>query len=252
MRTELIDLLTEMSSLEPDQYKSRAYKNATDSLRKLSDSEFSSRTSFLDLSGIGNSINSIILAYKDTGKIQRLENLRFIQKDFLTSDYKVRKTYVSKRISYERAYDLFSEILNLTGSEGFHAVAGSVRRHKAKVADIDILVWADHYDRFIEILSRNYSMLTSGEEKSSFCMNNQDLTQIDVVKVTPRTAAYQLLYLTGSKEFNIRMRGIAKSKGYVLNQHGLYKNGKRFEIAAQDESDIFGFLGMDYVKPEFR
>ena len=61
------------------------------------------------------------------------------------------------------------------------------------------------------------------------------------------------LYSTGSKEFNIRMRRLAKSKGYLLNQKGLYKSGKRLNSSKfKSEKSIFDFLNMKYVSPKSR
>ena len=59
-----------------------------------------------------------------------------------------------------------------------------------------------------------------------------------------------LLYATGSKQFNKNMRGIAKSKGFKLNQHGLYKGSKK--IICKTEEDIFEHLGMQYLEPHQR
>ena len=58
-------------------------------------------------------------------------------------------------------------------------------------------------------------------------------------------AAY-LLYATGSKQFNKQMRGIAKNKGYKLNQHGIYKDKL---IETNTEADIFEILNMPFIEP---
>jgi DNA polymerase/3'-5' exonuclease PolX len=67
-----------------------------------------------------------------------------------------------------------------------------------------------------------------------------------------------LLYFTGSKNFNTEMRGYCLTKGYTLNEHGLYKmvnnikGDKVDNIVFREEKDIFDFLKYEYKKPEYR
>jgi DNA polymerase/3'-5' exonuclease PolX len=64
-----------------------------------------------------------------------------------------------------------------------------------------------------------------------------------------------LLYATGSKQFNIRMRGIAKRMGYVLNQYGLYKlpiNPNSTPLPVNSEKDFFKILEIPYIPPPNR
>jgi DNA polymerase/3'-5' exonuclease PolX len=81
--------------------------------------------------------------------------------------------------------------------------------------------------------------------------------KVDVFRSSPKTQYSMLLYSTGSKQFNIRMRGVARKKGYLLNQNGLFKldkNGKsnKTPIPVKSEKDFFRILGMKYVLPENR
>jgi DNA polymerase/3'-5' exonuclease PolX len=62
---------------------------------------------------------------------------------------------------------------------------------------------------------------------------------------------YALLFYTGSKKFNIIMRGIAKKKGYLLNEHSLYDINMK-PYSAKSEKDIFDKLGMNYHEPSER
>ena len=61
---------------------------------------------------------------------------------------------------------------------------------------------------------------------------------------------YALLYFTGSKEHNVRLRGIAKKKGWKLNEYGLFEGEKL--IPCRDEAEIFRALGLSYIPPELR
>lgn len=257
---ELIKQLNELSQLEPDQFKARSYRRAAISLSSLSEAQFKDRTSFLDLPGIGKSINSKIAEYKEKGVITKLLSLRNEQVNYLSSDeYKVRKTYVSKKITLQEARGLFADIDTYISQQIFggkyvnwlYTYAGSLRRNKPVIGDIDILVNQHAYNDVVNGLKSRYELLVSGDEKTSFKLNNADATQLDIVKVNEVDAPFKLLYLTGSKEFNIMQRGIAKKKGLVLNQLGLFYGKKRIE-GLKTEQDIFEYLGMKYVEPENR
>ena len=74
--------------------------------------------------------------------------------------------------------------------------------------------------------------------------------KVDIFRTEKKYKNAMLLYATGSKVFNIKMRTIAKKKGYTLNQKGLYKNGKLIPI--KSEKGFFKKLDMDYLEPEER
>ena len=72
----------------------------------------------------------------------------------------------------------------------------------------------------------------------------------DVFRCQSSEEASMLLYSTGSKSFNIKMRANAKRQGYLLNQHGLFKNGKM--VPTHFEADFFNILGMQWLEPKDR
>ena len=165
------------------------------------------------------------------------------------NEYKVRKGYVSKRLPYNRITKILNE-LNIVDSDDL-MVVGSYRRQSDSIADIDLLAFTDqaYWDevgRLSEI--PGCVLLVSGSEKTSFRYNNPENTQIDVNNGSHGNKWTQLLHHTGSKDSNIRLRGIAKKLGYTLNQYGL--NGYNGEI--NSEVDIFNALGVPYVDPKFR
>ena len=74
---------------------------------------------------------------------------------------------------------------------------------------------------------------------------------VDIRIVDEESWFPSLIYFTGSKNFNLRMRAKAKYMGFKLNEYGLFdKSGKRMKI--RDEKDIFDILGMKYLEPEDR
>ena len=78
--------------------------------------------------------------------------------------------------------------------------------------------------------------------------------RIDIRYVSYKSYYPALLYFTGSGEYNKKMRGVAESLGYLLNEYGLYKldGNKKKLINVKSEKDIFDKLGMEYLEPEKR
>lgn len=259
-RLLLVDFLREISTLEPDHFKSRAYGNASYVLsEKLSDKEFDERTSFLDLECIGQSINSKILEFKKTESIvPRLVKLREEQSSFLDPKYyKVRKNLITKKIKYQEAHNLTAYILSNLSSDTSVQFLGSYRRKSEYVADIDIIVLKKDYKETLDSLVRMFDgikVTVSGETKTSFIINNNNNTVIDVVVVPEVSIPFSVLHFTGSASHNIKLRNIAKNKGWLLNQYGIYNSttNERLFLDIISEEDIFTKLGVPYVSPEKR
>ena len=129
--------------------------------------------------------------------------------------------------------------------------AGSLRRKKETVRDIDILVISDKPKTIMESFTNLPEVglvLAKGETKSS--VRTKDDVQVDCRVVEKKSFGAALLYFTGSKNFNIKLRQIAIKKGLKINEYGVFKKN-RF-VAGQSEEEIFKTLGMSYVEPELR
>jgi DNA polymerase/3'-5' exonuclease PolX len=144
---------------------------------------------------------------------------------------------------------------------------GSYRRKKSFSSDIDILILSNKdnglilfYDKLKKIFEDNIHIYAKGMEKMSFILNfkkvlnteSNILYKVDVFKANSSTYIPTLLYSTGSKEFNIKMRALAKSKGYLLNQKGIFKNNILVNKTFKNEKDYFDFLNIEYLNPEDR
>jgi len=132
-----------------------------------------------------------------------------------------------------------------------HMVAGSLRRRKETIGDIDILVTADNSDRIMETfitLPRVRSVIAKGPTKSSVVYGPGINVDLRVVKDAEFPFASH--YFTGSKEHNTEVRGRAKKLGYRLNEYGLFKGGK--PAKCRDEAALFAKLGLEYIPPEMR
>lgn len=256
-KNKLVESLYEMSTLSPDQFKSRAYNNAARTISAMQESEYNERKTFLDIKGIGQSINSKILEFRQTEQMPSVDKLREEQKNFLDNfQYKIRKSFITKRIPLDMANEIVEQ-LSVDVNYWYFAVVGSMRRKKALIADVDIMCTPQAYPIICDYLSENphYKMLVSGDKKTSFLLDNAEKTEIDVNLVYEKSWAFGMLHHTGSKEFNVRCRQIAKEKGLTLNQYGLFdKSGNSVFEEPQNvsEKDILKYLGIEYVSPENR
>jgi DNA polymerase (family 10) len=136
------------------------------------------------------------------------------------------------------------------------AIAGSSRRYRETIGDIDLLVPAADAAPVMKAFTTAPEVervLASGDTKSSVIVARG--LQIDLRVVPPDSIGAALLYFTGSKEHNVRLRGHALKKKLLLNEYGLYRVGAEArgqEIASKTEQDIYAALAMDYIAPELR
>jgi DNA polymerase (family 10) len=136
------------------------------------------------------------------------------------------------------------------------SIAGSLRRHRETIGDVDLLVASTESAPIMDAFARSPSVervLAKGETKSSVVVARG--LQIDLRVVPPDSWGAALLYFTGSKEHNVRLRGHALKKKLLLNEYGLYRVGAEArgqEIASRTEEEIYAALGMDWMPPELR
>jgi DNA polymerase (family 10) len=127
-------------------------------------------------------------------------------------------------------------------------ICGSIRRKHQIVGDIDIVVnrQIDYVVAALDGLEP--VIIAQGDSKAEVIING---VYVDLVRSTLDEWGAAVCYLTGGKVFNIRLRGLAKKKGYKLNQHGLFnKSGNK--VASMVEEDIFEALHEPYVTPDQR
>jgi len=139
-------------------------------------------------------------------------------------------------------------------------VAGSIRRWKETVGDVDILAVSRKPKAVMEYfvgMKDVANVYAHGETKSAVKMNNG----LDVdIRVVPRESfGAALNYFTGSKDHNVALREIAIKKGWKLNEYGLYKSqkskaeGQKWKmIAGRTEDELYEKLGIAYIEPEMR
>jgi len=145
-------------------------------------------------------------------------------------------------------------------------LVGSFRRQKSFSRDIDVLVMSadkDALKQYAEHLAKYFETTTYavGDDKMSVIIEVGPATKdrgisrvfkLDAFRCTPDEYWTHLLYSTGSKEFNVRMRARAKRMGLLLNQRGLFRDGQKINSPDDDERALFAMVDMEYVEPWYR
>lgn len=131
------------------------------------------------------------------------------------------------------------------------SLAGSLRRMKETIADVDILVSSTKpkviSDAFVK-LPEVQNVLSKGATKSSIV--TKDGIQMDLRVVKPESYGSAQHYFTGSKAHNIRIRSLGVDRGLKVNEYGVFKGKK--SIAGKTEEEVFKSVGLPYIPPEMR
>jgi DNA polymerase (family X) len=149
------------------------------------------------------------------------------------------------------AAESFIDVLKGLPEVALLSVGGSLRRRKETVRDIDILMVSEKAAKVMDVfvsLPQVKEVLAHGKTKSS--IRTSDDIQVDCRVVDAKSYGAALLYFTGSKNFNIKIRQLAIKKGLKINEYGVFK-GERF-ICGGSEREIFSLLGLAYIEPELR
>ncbi|MFH1100451.1 MAG: DNA polymerase/3'-5' exonuclease PolX [Methanobacteriota archaeon] len=132
-------------------------------------------------------------------------------------------------------------------------VAGSLRRMKETIGDIDILVSSKNPEPVMECFVQ-YPLvdrvLAKGSTKSSVLLT--DNLQVDLRVVEHKSYGAALQYFTGSKEHNVTLRNLAIRRGYKLNEYGLFDKKTERYLVGKTEEDIYRKIGLSYIEPELR
>lgn len=185
-----------------------------------------------DLPGMGEKTESKILK-----GIEKLEERRHI---FLLGDVR------------EWAEELITKLQALPGVERV-AYAGSARRGKETVGDLDILAAAKDAEPLMEWFRQMpdvQEVLAGGPTKTSLIWH--DGIQVDLRVVPKESFGAALQYFTGSKEHNVRLREMAVAKGYKINEYGIFDAKTDKRLGGEEEDDIYKRLGLATPPPELR
>ena len=153
----------------------------------------------------------------------------------------VAAQYAQSLVDYLREANEIEEIV----------IAGSYRRCKETVGDLDILVTTtqpkpvvEHFTRYDEVKE----VLSQGTTRSTIILRNG--LQVDLRVVKPESFGAALHYFTGSKQHNIAIRRRGQQRGLKINEYGVFKG--ELSIAGKTEESVYKAVGLPYIPPELR
>jgi DNA polymerase (family X) len=132
-------------------------------------------------------------------------------------------------------------------------IAGSLRRMRDTVKDIDLLVTSTEPARVIRTLTTLPSVvevLAQGPTKAS--VRHQDGLAIDLRVVAPEAFGAALQYFTGAKDHNVKVREIASRRGLRISEYGVFDEATGARVAGATEEDVYATVGLPWIPPELR
>lgn len=193
----------------------------------------------------------------DAGQVQKLKGFGAKTEQMILQGMEIAEQ-ANLRILWADADAVAQELAaHMKGCPAVEKVefAGSYRRGKESIGDLDLLVVSsdaaavmDHFDRF----EGKASITARGETKMS--IRTASGLQIDLRVVPQKSFGAALQYFTGSKDHNVVLRGLAKDRGLKINEYGLFrltKDGEEY-IAGETEEEIYRYLKLPLFPPEIR
>jgi len=223
---------------------------------------------FLKIQGLGPKSIALILEHYRISTMDELERLCHEQKlrvlprmgakleeKVLRSISQYRQRSGRYLLSYAEtmAAELMETLRQVPGVESI-TPAGSLRRGRETVGDLDLLVTgpaADAVlDRFIA-WPRVEEVLVRGENKASAKVGREGL-QVDVRALPPDTFGAAMQYFTGSKDHNVAIRTRAVKMGLKLSEYGLFRVEDDSKVAGSTEAGVYEAIGLPWIPPELR
>lgn len=188
------------------------------------------------------------------GRVRKLEGFGEKSEQDILEAIKLRSLEREERVPLELAQEKSEELKKeLNKVAGRVEIAGSIRRKRDTIGDIDILATSSKPREVVSYfcnLSQVKKVLAKGPTKSMVLLKSGLQADLRVVKEENFGAA--MLYFSGSKSHNIWLRKKARKKGYKLNEYGLFDRETGEKVASKTEKAIYNALGMKYIPPERR
>lgn len=154
-----------------------------------------------------------------------------------------------KKFSAKVALNKFEEIKTIIGEDGVY-IAGSLRRKKTIVGDIDIVIVREEASSDLNARLKDLTGIDLSKRKSvSFVFEG---IQVDLNLCSSEIKGTYLCHWTGSLRENIRLRNVAKKKGYKLSQNGIFDSENNNCAINFTEEQVYEFLGLGFVEPKNR
>ncbi|UCD14683.1 MAG: DNA polymerase/3'-5' exonuclease PolX [Thermoplasmatales archaeon] len=191
----------------------------------------------------------------EKGKLRDLDGFGEITERNIIRGIKMLEK-ASGRVLLSLAYEdgnKYLEYLRKMGEIVDVNLAGSLRRMKETIGDLDILASSNSPDEVMDYFV-NYSdvknVLLKGSTKTSVVLD--DDIQVDLRVVKPESYGAALQYFTGSKEHNVKLRGIAIRKGLKLSEYGVFEKKTDKYVVGRSEEEVYNALDLPLIEPELR
>ncbi len=223
---------------------------------------------FLKIQGLGPKGIALIFEHYRISTIDELERLCLEQKlrvlprmgakleeKVLRSIAQYRQRSGRYLLSYAEsmAAELMDTLAKVPGVEQI-TPAGSLRRGRETVGDLDLLVTGPAATAALEVFvkyPRVEEVLGRGENKASAKIGREGL-QVDVRALPRESFGAAMQYFTGSKDHNVAVRTRAVKRGLKLSEYGLFRAEDEARIAGETEAGVYEALGLDWIPPELR
>ena len=223
---------------------------------------------FLKIQGLGPKGIALIFEHYKIGTIDELERLcqeqklRVLPRMGAKLEEKVLRSIAQYRqrtgrylLSYAEgvALELIQTLRQVPGVDAV-TPAGSLRRGRETVGDLDLLVTGPEATAALDVFvkyPRIQEVLASGENKASAKFGQEGL-QVDVRSLPPGTFGAAMQYFTGSKDHNVAIRTRAVRMGLKLSEYGLFRVDDDSKVAGETEAGVYEALGLPWIPPELR
>jgi DNA polymerase (family X) len=197
-------------------------------------------------------LNELERAAKN-GKIEQLEGLGAKTQEAILRGIKQIRSRGGRQllVTVEHMVDPLVKYLEKDKLVQKIVVAGSFRRRKDTIGDVDILVIGEDAVKIIDYFVKYEGVkeiIAKGNTKSSIMLRSG--FQVDLRVVLKESYGAALFYFTGSKEHGVVIRKIAMQKGLKINEYGVFKRKKN--IASKTEEEVYAAVGLPYIEPELR
>lgn len=188
-------------------------------------------------------------------RLRDLDGFGQKSQDKVLQSIELQKKY-SERFLFPVAQDAANQIVEyLTENKKITKieVAGSLRRKKETIKDIDIIASCDEKDReevmtYFVSSDQGMQIISQGNTKSAVILNSGITAELRLVN--DEEFPFLLQHATGSKDHNTQMRSLAKKHHLKMNEYGLFKKDQF--ISCKDEGEIYSKLGLKVIPPELR
>lgn len=191
----------------------------------------------------------------EQGKLRELDGFGAITEKNLLRGIKLKEKISGRSLLHHAYFDGLNYLKYLKECDVVLQcnIAGSLRRMKETIGDIDILVASNEPDQVMDHFvhyPKVKRILLQGKTKTSVLLT--DSIQVDLRVVKKQSYGAALQYFTGSKEHNVALRHIAITKGLKLNEYGVFNKVTDKLIIGESEEQVYTLLGLSLIPPELR